>query len=185
MAKNCETSLYPASFAGDSYIEFLITEQHRRRQLLPRLYQEHSNWFEEANLKRTRVSRQISTAPPKSLSFRFRTLTEDGILLHAATNNDYTLIMIKESHVEYTSKLGANQPVNMTITEPSVSDGEWHNFTLLSADGVLKILIDGYFIGEQLDLSVVHDFLDAYLTSITIGAAPRFVSQQDEEMPGE
>ena len=184
LAKNCKSSMYPASFGGESYIEFLITEQHRRRQLLPRLYQRHSTWFQEASVKRNRVIRQITAAPPKSLSFKFRTLADDGILLHAATNNDYTLVVIRDRHIEYTSKLGANQPVNMSILEPTVSDGEWHNLTLSSANGLLQILLDDTEIGDQLELPFVHDFLDAYLTSITIGAAPRFMNQ-GQELPGE
>lgn len=45
------------------------------------------------------------------------------------------------------------------------------------------MLLDEAPIGEELELSFVHDFLDAYLTSITIGSAPRFVNH-DEEVPG-
>ena len=127
--------------------------------------------------------RQLSIAPPKSLSFKFRTKTDDGVLLHAATNNDYTLVIIREGHLEYTSKLGANQPVNMTILEPSVAHGEWHNLTLLSANGMLQLVLDDEAIGKELDLSLVHDFLDAYLTSLTLGSAPEF-QDTDYNLPG-
>lgn len=183
LAKNCISSLHPASFDGNGYVEFLITEQHRRRQLLPWLYQGHSSWLKEANSARNRVSRQIAVAPPKSLSFLFRTLVGDGILVYAATNNDYTMVVIRDRHLEYTSKLGANQPVNMTILDIEVSDGIWHNLTLRSAEGALQLMLDGASIGEKLELLLVHDFLDAYLTSITIGDAPHYIDPEKRQ-PG-
>ena len=183
MASNCDTSMYPASFSGDSYVEFLITEQHRRRQLLPKLYQRHSDWSQD-NVIHNRISRQVSVAPPKSLSLRFRTVAEDGVLLHAATNNDYTMVAIRGKHLEYTSKLGANLPINITITEVEVTNGAWYNLTLFSSEGSLRLLIDDKPVGEELELTLVHDFLDAYLTSITLGSSPRrgFI---DEDLPGE
>ena len=186
LAPDCGASLNPAAFTKQAYVEFLITEQHRRRQLLPQLYQRHSRWSRDAPLTLSKYSRDINIAasmrsrrqvvspPPKSLSFQFRTLSSDGVLLHAATNNDYTLVEVRGGNIQYTSKLGANQPVNMTIIDSSVNDGVWHNLTLLAIDGSLKLYLDDAHVGDELDLHFVHDFLDAYLTSLTLGAAPRF-----------
>ncbi|KAA0192694.1 hypothetical protein HAZT_HAZT002492 [Hyalella azteca] len=184
MAKNCESSLHPASFDGNSYIEFLITEQHRRRQLLPWLYHRISGNNPAVNGLRNRISRQLASAPAKSLSFRFRTLVDNGVLVYAATNNDYTMVVIRDQFLEYTSKLGANPPVNMTIVDVPVSDGEWHNLTLLSAHGVLQLALDEADVGEALELPLVHDFLDAYLTSITVGAAPPHFADDENRPPG-
>ena len=174
VAPDCEASLRPASFTRGAYVEFLITEQHRRRQLLPRLYEQHSRWSREV---RARHRRQVSPPPPKSLSFSFRTRMEDGLLLHSATNNDFTLVEVRGGRLQYTSKLGANQPINMTIPEVSVSDGAWHNLTLLAAQSTFRLVLDGVPVGDELDLPYIHDFLDAYLTSLTLGAAPRFSGQ--------
>ncbi|KAK8375851.1 hypothetical protein O3P69_008534 [Scylla paramamosain] len=174
VAPDCEASLRPASFTRGAYVEFLITEQHRRRQLLPRLYEQHSRWSREVH---TRHTRQVSPPPPKSLSFSFRTRMEDGLLLHSATNNDFTLVEVRGGRLQYTSKLGANQPINMTIPEVSVSDGAWHNLTLLAAQSTFRLVLDGVPVGDELDLPYIHDFLDAYLTSLTLGAAPRFSGQ--------
>lgn len=174
VAPDCETSLRPASFTRGSYVEFLITEQHRRRQLLPRLYEQHSRWSREIH---GRWPRQVPPPPPKSLSFSFRTRMEDGLLLHSATNNDFTLVEVRGGKLQYTSKLGANQPINMTIPEITVSDGEWHNLTLKAAQSTFRLVLDDVPVGEGLDLSYIHDFLDAYLTSLTLGAAPRFSGQ--------
>lgn len=64
--------------------------------------------------------------------------------------------------------------MNMSLGEVKVDDGHWHNLTLASVDRVLRILLDGKPAGEELEVSSVHDFLDAYLTSLTLGAAPHF-----------
>ena len=180
LAENCDDALKPASFGGDSSVEFVVTEQHRRRQLLPQLYARHASWMDETNEIDSRFKRQTVKAPPKSLSLRFRTLENEGVLLYAATNNDYTLINIRDKHLEYSTKLGANEPVNISMKASEVTSGEWHNLTLFSSNGFLSVLLDGNRIGDQLDLIYVHDFLDAYLTSITIGAAPNFA----ERLPG-
>ena len=184
IAIDCEASLHPAAFTKQAYIEFLITEQHRRRQLLPQLYKRHSRWTRELPVSKykqdinmaahARSKRQSPPPPSKTLSFQFRTMSTEGVLLHAATNNDYTLIEVRRGSIQYLSKLGANQPVNMSLPEIVVNDGSWHNLTLLAEEGALKLLLDNVHVGDELDLNFVHDFLDAYLTSLTIGAAPRF-----------
>ncbi|XP_064092540.1 cadherin-related tumor suppressor-like [Macrobrachium nipponense] len=187
VAPDCDAALRPASFTRDAYVEFLITEQHRRRQLLPRLYQQHSRWSREANappIVRSRKARQAPPPPPKSLSFNFQTRMSNGVLLHAATNNDYTLVEIRNGRLQYTSKLGANQPINMTVSDPLVNDGSLHNLTLLAEQSALKLMLDGEQVGDELDFHLMHDFLDAYLTSLTLGSAPKFSGQLPYDLEG-
>ena len=59
--------------------------------------------------------------------------------------------------------------VNMSIDDHVVTDGQWHNVTLLSKYRTLRLLLDGQDVGDELDMSIVHDFLDPYLTSLTLG----------------
>ncbi|CAL4106132.1 unnamed protein product, partial [Meganyctiphanes norvegica] len=169
LAPDCDRALKPASLLVGSYIKFIPNEQHRRRQLLPHLFKRHSPYWTQNG--RQRLPRQIipPAMPAKSLSFRFRTVKNAGLLIYAATNNDFTLVEIHNSHLQYTSKLGANLPINMTIMEPIVDDGMWHNLTLLASNSSLKLLVDDNHVGDELDLNSVHDFLDAYLTSLTLG----------------
>ena len=61
--------------------------------------------------------------------------------------------------------------VNMSIDNREVTDGQWHNVTLLSKYRTLRLLLDGEEVGDELDMSIVHDFLDPYLTSLTLGGA--------------
>lgn len=59
--------------------------------------------------------------------------------------------------------------VNMSIENREVTDGQWHNVTLLSKYRTLRLLLDDEEVGDELDMSIVHDFLDPYLTSLTLG----------------
>ena len=60
----------------------------------------------------------------------------------------------------------------MTI-DNIVSDGAWHNVTLVSRHRTLRLLLDGQEVGDELEMTIVHDFMDPYLTSLTIGAITR------------
>ena len=182
LAANCDKALRAVTFSGESYIVFLITEQHRRKQLLPELYQKHTNWIIQDPSERQR--RQVSMKPSKHLSLKFRTHKSEGVLLHAATNNDFTLLEVRGGLIQYTSKLGANRPMNMTVMEPRVDNGVWHNLTLLLSDESFVLLLNGKFVGEQLEMAAIHDFLDAYLTTFTLGAAPEFAGTMSYDLEG-
>ena len=68
----------------------------------------------------------------------------------------------------YASLLGS--PVNMTgSVEGNLADGRWHNLTLHAHSRGLKLIIDGNLAGDELDSAGVHDFLDPYLSILTIG----------------
>lgn len=53
--------------------------------------------------------------------------------------------------------------------EGSLADGRWHNLTLHSYFRGLRLLVDNVQTGEELDPAGVHDFLDPYLSVLTIG----------------
>lgn len=72
--------------------------------------------------------------------------------------------------LHYTSKYGLGEVVNMTIENVNVADGSWHNVTLLSKFRTLALFLDGHQLGDELETSIVHDFMDPYLTSLFLGA---------------
>ena len=79
LAPDCGSSLQPVSLDGDSFVDFKIGEKHRRQQLAvddPGL----SRWKRQLKMK------------SKSISFKFRTNEEDGLLLYSASNQDYTIL---------------------------------------------------------------------------------------------
>ena len=72
----------------------------------------------------------------------------------------------------------------MTIDNHVVADGQWHNVTLLSKYRTLRLLLDGQEVGDELDMSIVHDFLDPYLTSLTVGGVSNTVLNLFESSSG-
>lgn len=77
---------------------------------------------------------------------------------------------LRNGRLAYFTASLLGSPVNMTGTsEVPLSDGRWHNITLLAISRGLRIYVDGSPIGEELDLAGVHDFLDPYLSTLTLG----------------
>lgn len=173
-------------------MEFKVNEKHRRMQLLDHLYFGPAAWSNEENLIRekrfaNRMYNNVSMPQalvednPKSLSMLFRTYKQDGLILFVATNKHYTAIELRGGRIVYSSQQGS--PVNMTDhTERNLIDGKWHNVTLFNHGRVLKVLIDGQQVGDELDAAGVHDFLDPYLTVLSVGGIRRELYQQ-ESMP--
>lgn len=72
----------------------------------------------------------------------------------------------------------------MTVEDRMVADGTWHNVTLTSKFRTLRLLLDGVEVAEELDMSIVHDFMDPYLTSMVIGAANKDTYNLNENLYG-
>ncbi|KAL4715527.1 hypothetical protein ACJJTC_009153 [Scirpophaga incertulas] len=167
LSPDCTSSLQSISVGESGFVSFIITEKHRRVQLLDTFYSGNSGWDKKSNKSITKFSTQINR-PARTLSFFFRTYKKDGILFYAATEKYYTLIELLDGKVSYTSK--QNSVVNMTQEEQhDVTDGNWHNITLYSLGRSIQLIVDDINVGEELDTAGVHDFLDPYLTSISLG----------------
>lgn len=70
----------------------------------------------------------------------------------------------------YHSKLGKGTPVNMSLESNEIlSDGQWHHLKLQVHQRILKVYIDHERVGEELDSESIHNFLDPYLTFISLG----------------
>ncbi|XP_051166129.1 cadherin-related tumor suppressor isoform X1 [Leptopilina boulardi] len=173
-APNCHGALEPVNLSEGGYIEFKISERHRRMQLLEYLYGGSTLWHNHRITRSTSGdSFFISNPPPaKTISLMFRTVKPDGVLIYAATNKHFTSVELSNGHIIYASMIGS--PVNMTgTTEGSLADGRWHNLTLHAHSRGLKLFIDGNLAGDELDSAGVHDFLDPYLSILTIGGIRR------------
>ncbi|XP_015435266.1 PREDICTED: cadherin-related tumor suppressor [Dufourea novaeangliae] len=170
-APNCETALEPVSLSDDGYVEFKVSEKHRRMQLLEYLYGGSTVWQKNRS-RRAAVAEDTSfitnSSPFKTIGLMFRTVKQDGILIYAATNKHFTSVELRNGQLFYASLLGS--PVNMSANiEGGLADGRWHNLTLHSYFRGLRLFIDGVQTGEELDSAGVHDFLDPYLSVLSIG----------------
>lgn len=72
----------------------------------------------------------------------------------------------------------------MTVEDRMVADGSWHNVTLTSEFRTLRLLLDDVEVGDELDMSIVHDFMDPYLTSVILGAANKDTHSVNENVFG-
>nr|XP_022911091.1 cadherin-related tumor suppressor [Onthophagus taurus] len=145
-APNCE-ALESIEISGDGYIEFEISKKHKTMQLLDSFYQGGTS--------------------PSTISLLFRTTKGDAVLFYASSNKHYTSVELRNGQLTYISK--SSPVVNMTGSHNTVTDGKWHNLTLYSYQRVIKIYLDGVQLGDELDSIGVHDFLDPYLTYLSLG----------------
>ncbi|CAB0008571.1 unnamed protein product [Nesidiocoris tenuis] len=175
VSPDCKDSLKPTTLTEGSYVEFKISETHRRMQLLDSIYGGSTLWLPRLNDRISRRNPGHSTiisadAPPKHMSILFRTYKQDGVIIFSSTNNDFTAIGLTNGQLVYVSQIGNLALVNMTVADLSLSDGRWHNITLKSANRGLRVYIDHHRVGDELDSAGVHDFLDPYLTYLAVGS---------------
>ena len=101
-APNCFAALEPVSLTDGGYVEFRVSERHRRRQVLRTLYSSTSSfggidqrWKREVNARYNRDRRDIgSSSPRNSVSISFRTSSKYGYLFFCSTNNDFTALRV-------------------------------------------------------------------------------------------
>lgn len=168
IAPNCQSALQPVSVSDGGFVEFKVSEKHRRMQLLDSLYGGSTQW--QSKRKRSISSNPhgiLNSSPPKTISFLFRTVRENGILFYATSNKHFTSVELIEGQIVYMSRLAST--INMTGDHGTVVDGRWHNLTLHSHSRGLELLLDDNVLGEELDSAGVHDFLDPYLTAMYLG----------------
>lgn len=182
LSPDCYNSLDPISLGDGGFLEFKISDKHRRMQLLDSFYNAEDLWTNEVDNRRRRESIELENTtssafivenePPKSLGILFKTLRPNGMILYASTNKHYTSVELRNGKLFYQSK--QSYSVNMTIHQPEhLDDGKWHNVTLHIFNRVLNIFVDGKRVGDELDASGVHDFVDPYLTAISVGGVRR------------
>lgn len=189
LSPDCYTSIDPISLVDGGFIEFKISEKHRRMQLLENIYSGNAIWNADLgrqkrySIKTDNISSlaQVEDAP-KSMSVRFRTVKSEGLLIYAATNKHFTSVELRDGRLMYISK--QNTQINMTSSKSGyLSDGKWHNLTLYAYNRIVQVIIDGRLYGDELDSAGVHDFLDPYLTVLSIGGVRRELFPQDATPP--
>ncbi|XP_064481963.1 cadherin-related tumor suppressor-like [Ornithodoros turicata] len=160
VAEECNEAVEPYSLASGSYLELVPREKHRRGALY------------QGTAARQRLKRSIeedAIPPRKSFSVRVRTKVENGLLMYAATEYDYTSLQLTEGYITYTSQMKNHDPV--TLVSRKVSDGRWHTITLwknLDNNNLITLSVDD--LSEEIRAEkAVHDFLDPFLTSLAIG----------------
>uniref|UniRef100_A0A182F4L6 Protocadherin-16 n=1 Tax=Anopheles albimanus TaxID=7167 RepID=A0A182F4L6_ANOAL len=210
LSPDCYSSLEPYSLQDGAFIEYQISEKHKRMQLLENIYSggRGNIWsYDVARNKRysaagppppppvtaeSMSTLTIAEDPPKYMSLLFKTNKETGLLIYAATNKHFTAIALKQGRLSYTSNQTSYVNVSSYPQDQagpsgggdgrSLADGRWHNVTIHSHNRILQVLVDGRNVVSDLDASGVHDFLDPYLTVLSLGNVRR-ESFVGESMP--
>lgn len=99
VSPNCNEALDSITLIDGGFLEFKISETHRRMQLLDMLYKGSTLWSPGVDRHRRSINSSLGAAaasnqPPKSLSIMFRTLRKDGIIIFLATNKDFTSVEV-------------------------------------------------------------------------------------------
>ncbi|CAH0559968.1 unnamed protein product [Brassicogethes aeneus] len=183
ISPDCHNALQPISVSDGGYVEFMVSKKHKRMQLLEKIYYGSTLWNHQ---RKPRSAPQITIkkmdeTPAKTISLMFRTVQLNGIIFYATSNKHYTSVELINGQIVYVSKVSS--VVNMTENHASVTDGQWHNLTLYSYNRDLEVLLDDERIGEELDSAGVHDFLDPYLTYLSIGGVARNVYFARDNFP--
>jgi hypothetical protein len=79
------------------------------------------------------------------------------------------VLQLDNGELKFSFRVGFNLPISMSIPGAFVVDGAWHVLKLVSQNRALNCYIDGKKMGDELDSSSAHDFLDPYLTVINLG----------------
>ncbi|KFB39729.1 AGAP007924-PA-like protein [Anopheles sinensis] len=193
LSPDCYGSLDAYSLQDGAFIEYEITEKHKRMQLLENIYTGR-NWIWSYDVARQKRQHEpaptltIAEDPPKYMSILFKTTKASGLLIYAATSHKhYTAVELRHGKLSYTShqtsyvNVSAGGQDGGSGTDGSLADGRWHNVTLHSHNRVLQVLVDGRAVVPDLDATGVHDFLDPYLTVLAIGNVRReyFVGESE------
>ncbi|XP_022249667.1 cadherin-related tumor suppressor-like [Limulus polyphemus] len=176
-APNCKQVFKPISLGDkEAYIELVPQEELRRLLLKSYSYYNGHKW--KRSFSRTESS---ST---KSLSVTFRTNSPHSLLIYASSENEYTVVQIRDGLLRYGSHLKNGNPVTLSVDNINVADGSWHTLTLIIRAGKINITLDGEWQSTDIE-SQIHDFLDPFLTTMTIGGHwNQVIDQRDNSIPG-
>ncbi|TKC47576.1 hypothetical protein EI555_011310 [Monodon monoceros] len=114
-----------------------------------------------------------------SLEVKFRTRSENGILIHIQESSNYTTVKIKNGKVHFTSDAGIAGKVERNIPEVYVADGHWHTF-LIGKNGTATVLsIDRIY-----NRDIIHptqDFGGLDVLTISLGGIPPNQAHRDTQ----
>ncbi|KAK1343210.1 LOW QUALITY PROTEIN: hypothetical protein QTO34_015987, partial [Cnephaeus nilssonii] len=160
--KYCEKSVTPdtaLSLEGKGRLDYHMSQNEKREYLL-------------------RQSLRGATVEPfgvNSLEVKFRTRSENGILIHIQESSNYTTVKIKNGKVHFTSDAGIAGKVERNIPEVYVADGHWHTF-LIGKNGTATILIYNRDIAHP-----TQNFGGLDVLTISLGGIPPNQAHRDTQ----
>ncbi|KAM4834271.1 protocadherin Fat 4 [Thomomys bottae] len=164
--KYCEKSITPdtaLSLEGKGRLDYHMSQNEKREYLL-------------------RQSLRGGPAEPygvTSLEVKFRTRSENGILIHIQESSNYTTVKIKNGKVHFTSDAGIAGKVERNIPEVYVADGHWHIF-LIGKNGSATVLSVDRVYSKDI-LHPTQDFGGLDVLTISLGGIPPNQAHRDAQ----
>ncbi|CAH2300904.1 protocadherin Fat 4 [Pelobates cultripes] len=118
---NADTAL---SLESKGYLEYFISQTRKRDYLM-----KHHHVDSES------IHRN-------HLEIKFRTRSENGILLQIHETSNYTIVKLKNGKVHYVSDAGVGGKVERNIPEAYVADGRWHTLLMEKNASTTTLSID-------------------------------------------
>ncbi|KAL4230607.1 Protocadherin Fat 4 [Mactra antiquata] len=122
----CEQELKPFEFSADSFVKITMKENVRRDQ----------------QVSASTSSRRRRATTESSVMVRFRTTTNMGVIFFASyKGSKIGVLSVYNGKLKFTVKqYGGSQSV--TMETPSISDGKWHNATILVTASDVTLQLD-------------------------------------------
>ncbi|XP_040330360.1 protocadherin Fat 4 isoform X2 [Herpailurus yagouaroundi] len=162
--KYCEKSITPdtaLSLEGKGRLDYHMSQNEKREYLL----------------RQSIRGAMLEPFGVNSLEIKFRTRSENGILIHIQESSNYTTVKIKNGKVHFTSDAGIAGKVERNIPEVYVADGHWHTF-LIGKNGTATVLsIDSIY-----NRDIIHptqDFGGLDVLTISLGGIPPNQAHRD------
>ncbi|XP_014378445.1 protocadherin Fat 4 [Alligator sinensis] len=155
--KHCEkymTADTALSLEGKGRLDYHMS-QNRKREYLMR-HGTRDTILEPPNVNRLEV--------------KFRTRSENGILIHVQESSNYTTVKIRSGKVHYTSDAGTAGKVERNIQEVYTADGQWHSL-LIEKNGSATILSVDRAYSRDI-LHVTQDFGGLNVLTVSLGGIP-------------
>uniref|UniRef100_A0A8C0AXX0 Protocadherin Fat 4 n=1 Tax=Buteo japonicus TaxID=224669 RepID=A0A8C0AXX0_9AVES len=117
-------------------------------------------------------TRGASPGPPNAdrLEVKFRTRSENGVLVHVQESSNFTTVKIKGGKVHYVSDAGIAGKVERNIPEVYAADGQWHS-VLIEKNGSATILSVDKAHSRDI-LHATQDFGGLNVLTISLGGIP-------------
>ncbi|XP_025729766.2 protocadherin Fat 4 [Callorhinus ursinus] len=164
--KYCEKSITPdtaLSLEGKGRLDYHMSQNEKREYLL----------------RQSIRGAMLEPFGVNSLEIKFRTRSENGILIHIQESSNYTTVKIKNGKVHFTSDAGIAGKVERNIPEVYVADGHWHTF-LIGKNGTATVLsIDRIY-----NRDIIHptqDFGGLDVLTISLGGIPPNQAHRDSQ----
>ncbi|XP_009704386.1 PREDICTED: protocadherin Fat 4-like, partial [Cariama cristata] len=104
------------------------------------------------------------------LEVKFRTRSENGVLVHVQESSNFTTVKIKGGKVHYISDAGIAGKVERNIPEVYAADGQWHS-VLIEKNGSATILSVDEIHSRDI-LHATQDFGGLNVLTISLGGIP-------------